>query len=167
MKEKKDKKPFRETKFGSWVKNKFPDVLDKVGDLTGIEALNVVSTLIDGKPNVSVEDQREMLRLKFEMETELYRLEVEDRNSARERETEFAKATGKADWMQRLVGIIGLALLTLVIVYALFADIKNPNEFAHVKGLAEGIGLAIFTYFYGTSGGSKQKQAIIERLTKK
>lgn len=161
----KERKPFKETAVGKWLKDKFPDVLSVASQLTGIEALDKVGELIGGK-TMSDEERAEIQTLLYQQELELYKMELQDIQNARHREIEITKATGKSDNFQRVVGGIGLGLLTIIVVYALFWDIRNPEEFAHVKGLVEGIALTIFTYFFGSSGGSKKKQELIEKLTK-
>jgi hypothetical protein len=70
------KKPFKETKVGKFLKEKFPDILETAGDLTGIEGLNVISNLIKGK-TLSKEDEIEFLKLKNEYEIEIYKLDIE------------------------------------------------------------------------------------------
>ena len=77
----KERKKFRDTKVGSWLKDKFPDVLDAVGDLTGIEAFNVASELIDGKDAIP-SDKIEWYKMRQEYELELLRFELENVKSA-------------------------------------------------------------------------------------
>lgn len=152
-----NKKPFRETKVGSWLKNKFPDVLEVAADLTGIEALDVVGKLIEGK-QVSQEDRIEYLKLRQEYELELLRLEVDNVKSAREREVGVVQATGKPDIAQWTVGIIGLAISCTVIYVGLFQEIREEKIYYHLLGIVEGaILLSIFNYYFGSSKGSKDK----------
>ena len=145
-----DRKKFKETKVGAWLKKHFPDVLSVASDLTGIEALDKVGELIKGS-QIKPEQLAEFKELEHQQRIEVYQLQLQDIQSARNREAEVAKATGRIDIFQRVVGTVGLILLIMVVCYALFADIKNSIEFAHVKGLVEGIALSIFTYFFGSS----------------
>lgn len=164
------KKPFKETKVGKFLKEKFPDILETAGDLTGIEGLNVISNLIKGK-TLSKEDEIEFLKLKNEYEIEIYKLDIEklrieaaEINSAREREAKIVQATGKPDYAQWFVGIIGLFISGCVIWVGLFGKINDRELFFHLLGLTEGsILLAIFGYYFGSSLGSKKKDDILRR----
>lgn len=152
-----NKKPFKETKVGSWLKNKFPDVLEVAADLTGIEALDVVGKLIEGK-QVSAEDKLEYMKLTQDYELELLRQELDNVKSAREREVGVVQATGKPDFAQWTVGIIGLAISCTVIYVGLFQEIREEKIYYHLLGIVEGaILLSIFNYYFGSSKGSKDK----------
>lgn len=152
-----NKKPFRETKVGSWLKNKFPDVLEVAADLTGIEALDVVGKLIEGK-QVSDEDKLEYIKLRQDYELELLRQELDNVKSAREREVGVVQATGRPDYAQWTVGLIGLAISCIVIYVGLFTEIREEKIYYHLLGIVEGaILLSIFNYYFGSSKGSKDK----------
>jgi len=158
------KKPFKDTKLGGWLKNKFPDVLDVAANLTGIEALSAVGDLIEGK-SMSEEEKLEFLKLKTEYELEVLRLEIDNTKNAREREARIIEATGKHDWAQWVVGLIGLVISSSVIAVGLFGEIKDRELYFHLLGITEGaILLAIFGYYFGSSNGSKQKQSLISKL---
>ena len=91
------KKKFKETKVGGWLKEKFPDVLDVVGDLTGIQAFNVASELIEGK-DILPSDKIEWMKMQKDYEIEIMRFELENNKSARDREVGVTQATGKPDY---------------------------------------------------------------------
>jgi hypothetical protein len=164
------KKPFKDTKIGKFFKEKFPDILDVAGDLTGIEGLNVISNLIKGK-TLSKEDEIEFLKLKNEYEIEIYKLDIEalriefeDLKSARDREARIVEATGKPDYAQWVVGLIGLFISGTVIWVGLFGKINDRELFFHLMGLVEGsILLAIFGYYFGSSLGSKKKDDLLRK----
>ena len=151
------KKKFKDTKVGGWLKNKFPDVLDTVGDLTGIEAFNIASSLIDGK-DVMPSDKIEWLELQKDYEIEVLRFELENNKSAREREVGVTQATGKPDYAQWSVGIIGLIISCTTIYVGLFTEIVDREIYFHLLGIVEGaILLSIFNYYFGSSKGSADK----------
>ena len=151
----KDKKPFRDTKVGKFLKEKFPNILDAAAGLTGIDALEVVADLIKGEdinPTDKIELQKLILQ---EME-----LELENVKSARQREADVVQATGKPDYAQWTVGLVGLLLASAVICYGVFSvEIKYTEIYFHILGVIEGaLLLPIFNYYFGSSLGSKTKE---------
>lgn len=162
----KEKKPFKETKVGSWLKDKFPDVLDAAAGLTGIDALRVVGDLIEGK-DMNPTDKMEYLALKQEYELEVMRLEVDNVKSARDREAKVVEATGKPDYAQWTVGVIGMVIACTTIYVGLFTQIIDREIYFHLLGIVEGaILLSIFNYYFGSSLGSKNKDEKLKDLFK-
>ena len=152
-----EKKPFKETKVGSWLKDKFPDVLDAAAGLTGIDALRVVGDLIEGK-ELNPTDKMEYLALKQEYELEVMRFELDNTKSAREREVGVTQATGKPDYAQWSVGFVGLVIACVTIYVGLFTEIIDREIYFHLLGIVEGaILLSIFNYYFGSSKGSADK----------
>ena len=97
-------KKLKDTKLGKLLVKISPKILKVAGDLLpDAGVLGVVSKMIADDPNISAEDKK-MLQ---DQHKELYKLEIEDRDSARKREVEIAK-TGKKDYMMQLTGIVGL-----------------------------------------------------------
>jgi len=136
-----DKKPFDKTFVGKILK-------EAKGILPEKGILGVLKNLIDSDDTLSAEEKKEAhTALK-----ELYELEVADRDSARKREAEVAKA-GKKDFMMTLTGIVGLASF-LFIVYAVvyLPNMVDNDLFIHLMGMIEGLVVGnIFAYYYGTS----------------
>jgi hypothetical protein len=82
----------------------------------------------------------------------MYKAEVADRDSARDREVEVKKS-GKVDWLFNITGLVGLGAFG-VIIYAIIAlDIPEANKelFYHMIGIIEGVALSIYGYYFGTS----------------
>ena len=97
-------KQLKDTKIGKFLAEKAPDVLDVAGSLLpDAGLLGVVKNLIDKDPNLSQEDKQQI----HEQLVEFYKLEVQDRDSARQREVEMVKA-GSEDWMMNFTGVVGL-----------------------------------------------------------
>ena len=160
------KKPFKDSKVGKFLKDKAPRILDAVAGLTGIDALNVVSDLIEGE-KLNPTDKMEYLTLKQEYELEVMRMELENVTSARLREQEVTKATGRPDYAQWTVGALGLIIAGSVIYQGLFGFIKDKEIYMHILGVIEGaVLLAIFNYYFGSSLGSKNKDNSINKLMK-
>lgn len=156
----KEKKPFGETKLGSFLKDKAPKVLDYVGDvLPDKGVLGIVKNIIDRDPEIPAEQKLEFEKLLQDHEKEMYALEVQDRDSARHREIEVIKTLGHADRMQIFVGaIMVLAFFTALIMIG-FKEIPARNEHIMINalGILEGAVLAVITYYYGSSMGSRIK----------
>ena len=141
----KDKKKFKDTAVGKFLMKKLPELAGAALTEGPIEALK---TLIDSDGSIGPEEKK---RLHNEL-IEAYRAEVEDRDSAREREVEVAKA-GKNDWLFNLTGIVGLGAFAAIIWAILSLDIPEGNKelFIHTIGIVEGVALSIFGYYFGTS----------------
>ena len=149
-------KKLKDTKIGQFLKEKAPQVLDTVGDLLPDSGtLGIVKNVID----IAVPDQKEkkaILKEMAQMELEFYKIEVADRDSARKRQVEMAKA-GKDDWMMYVVGLIGIGSFALIVASAIFMDLPENPLLHQIVGLVEGVALTIFAFYYGTSKGSKDK----------
>jgi len=140
-----DKKKFKDTGVGKFLMGKLPELASAA--LTG-GPLEALRTIIDSDASIGPEEKQ---RLHNEL-IEAYRAEVEDRDSARSREVEIAKA-GKNDWLFNLTGIVGLGAFGVIIWAILALDIPETNKelFYHLIGIVEGVSLSIFGYYFGTS----------------
>lgn len=140
-----DKKKFKDTKVGKFLIGKIPELAGAA--LTG-GPLEAIKTLISDDPKITPEEREELHK---EL-VELYKLEVEDRDSARKREVEIAK-TGRIDWMFNITGLVGLSAFAVIIWAIISLDIPEGNKelFYHMIGIIEGVALSIFGYYYGTS----------------
>lgn len=144
----KDKKPFKETGLGKFLLGAGSTIIDVVGDaLPDKGLLGVVKNLIDKDPNLS-EDQKSEAHDRL---VELYRLEVEDRDSARKREVSFRKYG--IDWMFNLTGIVGLSAFAFLVYTVVTTEVPQSNKeiFIHLIGIVEGVALSIFGYYYGSA----------------
>lgn len=140
-----EKKKFKDTKVGKFLMNKIPELAGSA--LTG-GPLEAIKTLISNDPKITTEE-REALHKEL---VELYKLEVEDRDSARKREVEIAK-TGRVDWMFNITGLVGLSAFAVIIWAIIGLEIPDGNKelFYHMIGIIEGVALSIFGYYYGNS----------------
>lgn len=140
-----DKKKFKDTAVGKFLMGKLPELASAA--LTG-GPLEALRTIIDSDGSIGPEEKQ---RLHNEL-IEAYKAEVEDRDSARGREVEVAKA-GKNDWLFNLTGIVGLGAFAVIIWAILALEIPSENKelFYHLIGIVEGVALSIYGYFFGTS----------------
>jgi len=175
----------KNSKFGTFVRDRVKpvagDILEVVGDITGIQAIETVGALINGKKEQNDEAAKlaqdferykleftlEMHRLDMQADLEAYKAEVEDRTSARLREVEFTKATGKRDWLMAAVILAGLLLLIGVVLSLIFITIPPENQrLADMTfGAIMSIGASIFSYYVGSSKSSHMKDQTIKSLT--
>ena len=145
----KDRKKFKETKVGIFIKDKAPEILDTVGDLLpDAGVLGVVKNLINMSDKFTPEE-KEVLT---EDLTEMYETEVRDRESARNREVEVSKA-GKHDYLFTLTGLIGLGVFCFIVYAIAFLQIPDANKeiWIHLIGISEGVVLSIFGYYFGSA----------------
>lgn len=139
----KEKKKFKDTAVGQWLKNNVPDVLDKVDDY--IPMVSILTNAVKEK-NLPPEKQFEFDQLILNHEKSMYELEVRDRESARQI---------KPDWMMRLVGCWVMCLTTFV-VYAIFYTNIVASEMAHlIAGEIIGFAASVVMLFYGASYSRK------------
>jgi len=147
-------KKLRETKLGQALKRVAPQVLDVVGGILPDQgALGIVKNLIDKDETIDPAT-KQMLH---EQLVETYKLEVEDRDSARKREVEILK-TGSKDWMMNVTGIIGLGSFIFLIYAIVFITVPEHNSelMIHTTGIVEGIVLSIVGYYFGSIARNKE-----------
>tara|TARA_A100001037_G_scaffold229054_1_gene207182 strand:- start:616 stop:1062 length:447 start_codon:yes stop_codon:yes gene_type:complete len=147
-------KKLRETKLGQALKRVAPQVLDVVGGILPDQgALGIVKNLIDKDETIDPAT-KQMLH---EQVVETYKLEVEDRDSARKREVEILK-TGSKDWMMNVTGIIGLGSFIFLIYAIVFITVPEHNSelMIHTTGIVEGIVLSIVGYYFGSIARNKE-----------
>lgn len=146
-------KKFKDTKLGKFLGKTAPHILDVAGDLLpDAGVLGIVKNLVEKDEKISPEDKKEALAQTKEM----YELEIEDRESARNREIEVKK-TGDKDLMMMLTGIVGLLSFVFVIYAVVYEEgVLNNDLFVHLMGMIEGVVISnIFAYYYGTSSEKK------------
>jgi hypothetical protein len=149
------KKTFFQTGLGKLLKSVGSPIADIVGDvLPDAGVLGVVKNLIDKDDTLPPEVKKEAQ----EHAQRMYELEVADRDSARNREIELAKA-GKKDPMMFITGIVGLLAFLFIIYATVYVPSVLENDlYVHLMGMIEGVVISnIFAYYYGTSSGDKSK----------
>lgn len=144
-----DKKPFKETGLGKILLSVIPGFIKGASKaLPDSGVLGVIKNLIDTDPDMSDEEKAQA----HDQLVELYRLEVQDRDSARKREAAIVNAGGK-DWMMTLTGIVGLAAFAFLVYTVVTTQVPETNKeiFIHMIGIVEGVALSIFGYYFGSA----------------
>jgi hypothetical protein len=174
----KEKKAFKDTTFGK--------ILGKAGSIVP-DAIAIGTKAIMGNPMGAVQDlvgkltkidTPEAKALLSELDVKMAEIELEfskveleetkaylaDMQNARNREIELAKV-GKVDWMQTAVGLIGMIMLAFNLYVLVFIEVPKDNKvlFIHFMGIIEGIAISIFSYYYGSSKGSKDKTDLMKK----
>ena len=141
-------KKLKDTKIGILLKEKAPKVLELIGDiLPSNGTMGIIKNIISRDPDLTPEEKAQL----HEQVVEMYKLEVEDRNSARQREVEMIKA-GSEDWMMNFTGIVGLGGFVLLLIAIVFIQVPEHNKelMIHTTGIVEGIVLSIVGYYFGS-----------------
>ena len=141
-------KKIKDSKIGKFLAEKVPHVLDLVGDVLPEQGtLGIVKNIISKDPDLTPEEKQEI----HNRLVEFYKLEVEDRDSARQREVEMVKA-GSDDWMMNFTGVVGLGGFVLLLVAIVFLQVPEHNKelMIHTTGIVEGIVLSIVGYYFGS-----------------
>jgi len=144
-----DKKKFRDTRVGKFLRDKSPKVLEVVGDLlpsSGV--LGVAKNLINLSEDLT-QEEKEMLDGEL---VRMMELEVADRDSARKREVSVAEIH-RFDILFYLTGVIGLAAFCFIVYAIAFLRIPDENKevWIHLIGITEGVVLSIFGYYFGSA----------------
>lgn len=144
----KEKKKFKDTKFGQWLSEKAPDIISITGDLLPDKGvLGIVKNMIE-RSEMSPEDK--MAANNFMKE--IYQLEVQDRDSARKRQSEVAQAGGN-DILFNITGGVGLLVFCFIVYAIVFLHVPEDNKelWIHLIGICEGVVLSIFGYYFGSA----------------
>lgn len=149
-------KPFKETKLGIFLKEKAPHILDKVsGLLPDSGVLGIVKNLVHSDPDILPEDKLEFAKLEQDFQIEL----IKDTQNARSREVEFVKAVGHIDYLMWFLAVSAVGIFGFMTYMVLMNKIegKNENLIFHIFGIVEGFLLSVFSYYFGSSAGSRVK----------
>lgn len=175
----KEKKAFKDTTFGKILSKAGGLIVDAPGIIlkatVGGDPMGAVGDVIkelSGSKDPKAKEIITELDLKrAEIELEFSKVELEetkaylgDVQNARQREIELAK-TGKKDWFQIVVGIIGLVMLGFCLFVLVYKTIPGENRtlFIHFIGIIEGIAISIFSYYFGSSKGSSDKTKMMSK----
>lgn len=171
----KDRKKFKDTGFGKFLnkaKEFIPDILDVADEVITGGKVSAVIDSVQGKigeraaHNARAKEllaELEMHRREWELEYD--NLYLQDVANARQREVELAK-TGQRDYMTYIVGGLVLLVFAFQVWFLSYRTIPVGNEkmFYYLMGIVDTAVVSIVSYYFGSSKGSKDKQATIDRL---
>jgi len=163
MKEGKQKGRLKE-----WLKTKGKDALGKgldiFGELTGKEGIEKIGEALQSDPDLSEEEKAEAAEL-VKLELEAYRIDAEDRASARNLQIEAFKQNDLFSkrfvyYMASFWSVVGATYLFLVT----FTDVANEEHANTIIGFLLGTIVAtIINFFFGSSKGSKDKNELLNK----
>lgn len=167
----KNKKKFKDTKFGKIVCNKIPMALNIVGDLlpdNGV--MGVVKNLITNS-DLSDDEKQDLLKQQkdFELkELDLYLKDIQDARSMQE------AALGQEDKFSKhfvyILAIISVVLGFAYIFMITLIEIRPENQRFADTILGVVIAMifgSIYNFFFGSSKGSADKSKELSRMTGK
>ncbi len=165
----KNKKKFKDTKFGKIVCNKIPMALNIVGDLlpdNGV--MGVVKNLITNS-DLSDDEKQDLLKQQkdFELkELDLYLKDIQDARSMQE------AALGQEDKFSKhfvyILAIISVVLGFAYIFMITLIEIRPENQRFADTILGVVIAMifgSIYNFFFGSSKGSADKSKELSRMT--
>ncbi|MCZ8355480.1 MAG: hypothetical protein O9340_12135 [Cyclobacteriaceae bacterium] len=153
----------------SWIKNLFSGKGKSLADtlvngldeiITNKEELAQVKLLLDK------ETHRHMEQLEANILRE-YEFEIQDRSNARNREIEVMRGGSKNITQNVLayMGIIAFFYMTGYIISRGLGEMSAEESFiiGNLTGLAGAIAKDIYSYYFGSSIGSRNKDVLIEK----
>ena len=134
------------------------------------DKLGLDDKTVEGVTKALIADPEKLNKLK-EMELEFAKIDAQDRDSARKREVEMAKADvhfiTKNITSLLAIGILtGSIVITMLVFFVDFPD-SQENILIFVLGSLFSIATQVVSYYFGSSQGSKDKTKEIEGLMKK
>ena len=132
------------SRVGLFLKEKAPELINAVGDVTGVPGLNLLANLIGGNKDLTPEDKGkalELLSIDLQFEQEITKRHQADMNSD--------------NWLSKsirpMVLIYMMVLLTFMIVMDYFKLAINTEYMAMVENLT----MSVFLFYFGARGVEK------------
>ena len=142
----KNKKKFKDTKIGSFLKNKAPKILDTIGDVLPDQgAFGVVKNLISSDSSIGPEDK--------EMALKLLEQDIAEMNNISQR---WASDMKSDSWLSKNTRPMTLIFLTLAMTIFIVLDSTILLEIK--KGwvsLLEALLITVYVAYFGSRGAEK------------
>lgn len=181
MSNKKERKKFRDTRFGGFLNKAGSKIISGGGDVLDIAATAATGNITGAVAKTATALSRnndnesealcdEMFKLKTEFQREMRKYEIEeinihaaDRDSARQRQIEISRS-GRGDVLFYAVGFTILAAFVFCVIVVLFFNLQNANLAHLIIGEILGMVTGLVVYHFGSSRGSKDKDLLIENI---
>lgn len=127
-------------------------------------------------PDATEKQKADASRIIAEMahEETMFKAEVDDRSSARQRESQIATSADAPTINKIILPVlaIGTLVLSFVLFYIVAFDTdlistKNKDVIIYILGVLSAIDTQIVGYYFGSSSGSTQTRAFLEDMVKK
>jgi len=146
MKSSKDKKKFKDTKIGAFLKNKAPKILNAVGDiLPDNGAYGIVKNLITNDKSIKAADK--------EMAMKLLEQDIAEMNNISER---WASDMKSDSWLSKNTRPMTLIFLTLAMTIFIVLDSTILLEIKDGwVSLLEALLITVYVAYFGSRGAEK------------
>ena len=155
-------KPLKDTRIGKFLAGKNLDYLvEGVGELVPpLRLLERVKDIALGERSHLDEEQKKQFLELYRLDLESYDKENDDRAGARTREKEFVAAAGHIDWFMTIFGLVILMCFVFTTIVSAWGNIPVEMREIFIEGRAavRDIVIAIATYYWGSSAGSRMKE---------
>ena len=139
-----------------------PGIIDKLigGGLKGLgdTAKDIIKQVAENKL-APIEAQAKIDAEVNRHEEEILKAQLADTANARNRETEFVKATGHTDRLMWVLAVSAMVIFGYMVYMVIRQKVVEENRelIFHIFGIVEGVLLSIFSYYFGSSAGSRIK----------
>jgi hypothetical protein len=163
------KKKFGDTKLGTFLKEKAPNVLNTIGHLAGESGIPLVSTIGHVVDSIIPDMKEEVQPLIDDYEKNDLPLLLADLADARNREVQIVTSE-KAPLINKVITPV-LALIIVGLTFAmwymlLFKSLPAADKeiILFILGSLSTMCAGVVNYFFGSSSGSKDKSDQIKKL---
>lgn len=162
-------KPFNDTKLGTFLKEKAPNVLNTIGHLAGESGIPIVSTIGHVVDSMIPDMKEEIQPLIDDYEKNEFPLLMADLADARNREVQIA-TSDKAPLISKIIlPVLAIVIVTLTFAMwymVLYKDFKNGDKeiVLFILGSLSTMCAGVVQYFFGSSSGSRDKSETIKKL---
>jgi energy-converting hydrogenase Eha subunit A len=155
-------------KLHTFLKEKAPNVIDKIADLAGKSGIPMVST-IGNVVDMLIPDMKEEIQpLIDDYEQNDLPLILADLADARNREIQIATSEHAPTINKIITPIlaIGIVVLTFLMFYfVLFKKLGIEKDIIiYILGVLSGLLTQVISYFFGSSAGSRDKSETIKKI---
>ena len=163
------KKKFGDTKLGTFLKEKAPNVLNTIGHLAGESGIPIVSTIGHVVDSMIPDMKEEIQPLIDDYEKNEFPLLMADLADARNREVQIA-TSDKAPLISKIIlPVLAIVIVTLTFAMwymVLYKDFKNGDKeiVLFILGSLSTMCAGVVQYFFGSSAGSRDKSETIKKL---
>jgi len=148
-----------QTRVGRFLEKSAPWILDVAGDLTGVDALNALSDVISNDSTIKEGDRLQALAL--------LQNDIQDRQNARDMQKAALQQSDlfSKRFVYYLASFIMFTLFVLMIMLFYVTIPEGNGEIIYMAvGMFLGIASTVAAFFFGSSQGSKDKQAGIAQV---
>jgi hypothetical protein len=136
-------------------------LVSAVGSAFGVDIKEADLTSLIARINTDPSAEVKLKKIQYDYEEIIFSDEVSDRDSARKREEEFLKITGKRDWLMEFIAIIliaGYFIMCSLLIFNKLDDKGNMQIIYMMFGQLTGGFIMVLSYYFGTSKQQQQNQ---------